>query len=267
MSRCAETGIAYDRGGPVGAPVVVLIHAGVADRRMWDGQWPELCRRYDTIRLDLRGFGESDQPPTGPLVHHRDVIDTLSALGVSEADLVSCSFGAGIAVEVALAAPSLVRSLHLTTPGGYLIADWTPEFRAFADAENAALDAGDLDGAVRANLDWWVDGPHRDAEPERAGIRDQVATMQRRAFELTADWEVEEQELDPPALTRLGEIAVPTAVLSGALDLDAITVAARTVAEQVPGARHDIWPDGAHLPSLEQPDRYLDLLQRWLAER
>jgi hypothetical protein len=34
--------------------------------------------------------------------------------------------------------------------------------------------------------------------------------MQRRAFEVTADWDdIEEKELEPPALDRLGEIAVP----------------------------------------------------------
>ena len=46
--------------------------------------------------------------------------------------------------------------------------------------------------------------------------------MQRRAFEVTADWDdVEEEELEPPALNRLGEIVVPVLVLVGGLDLDA----------------------------------------------
>jgi pimeloyl-ACP methyl ester carboxylesterase len=264
VTRCAETGIGYDRAGEPGSPIVVLIHAGIADRRMWEPQWGALCRTYDTIRLDLRGFGESEQPPAGALVHHQDVINTLAALEVRSADLVACSFGSGIAVEVALAQPQLVRSLHLTTPGGYLIADWTSEFHAFADAERAALSTGDIEAAVQANLDWWVDGPHRSADAERAGVRELVATMQRRAFEISSEWEVDEQELEPPALTRLGDITVPTFILSGGLDLDAITIASKTLADQIPDARHQVWPDVAHLPSLERRADYTELLLRWL---
>ena len=54
-----SAGIAYDRAGPRGDLPVVLIHAGVADRRMWDQLWPALTAERDVIRLDLRGFGES----------------------------------------------------------------------------------------------------------------------------------------------------------------------------------------------------------------
>jgi pimeloyl-ACP methyl ester carboxylesterase len=91
--------------------------------------------------------------------------------------------------------------------------------------------------------------------------------MQRRAFELTADWDdVEEDELDPPALDRLGELDVPTLVLSGALDVDAIDLAATAVLAGVTGARQVVWPDVAHLPSLERPDAFTALLDEWLSE-
>ena len=62
-SSQTPSGIAYERGGPPGAPPVVLLHAGVADRRMWDPQWAGLTAARDAVRLDLRGFGESDRPP------------------------------------------------------------------------------------------------------------------------------------------------------------------------------------------------------------
>ena len=97
------------------------------------------------------------------------------------------------------------------TPGGSLIPERTEQLGAFADAENSAMDAGDLDAAVEANLRTWVDGAGQPADRVDAAVRDLVAAMQRRAFELTADWDdVEEVELDPPALQRLGEIDVPT---------------------------------------------------------
>lgn len=262
----AVTDLAYHREGPAGTSVV-LLHAGVADRRMWDPQWPALTEEYDVVAVDLRGFGDSTTPPDGPLVHHRDVLGTVAALGIDRAHLVACSLGAGVAVEVALARPGLVRSLHLSSPGGCLITAWTPHLRAFVDAERAALASDDLDAAVRANLDWWVDGPDRQAPPGLGAVRDQVAVMQRRAFEITADWQAEEGELDPPAAGRLDEVGVPTSILSGALDLDAIASVASTLAEQIPGAALQTWPDVAHLPSLEQPERYRVHLLDWLARQ
>jgi len=62
-----RAGIAYDRAGPPGEVPVVFLHAGVADRRMWDPQWPALTAERDVLRLDLRGYGESVVRPRGAL--------------------------------------------------------------------------------------------------------------------------------------------------------------------------------------------------------
>ena len=261
-----HAGIAYERAGPRAEAPIVLIHAGVADRRMWDPQWSALTAVRDTVRLDLRGFGESTAPPHGALSEVDDVLNTLAALGIGRCHLVGASLGAGVAVEVALTRPERVDSLLLVAPGRSLIAEATPDLRTFIDIEQAALARDDLAGAVEANMTCWVDGVRRDAQAVDPAVRDLVRRMQRRAFEVTADWDdVEEQELDPPALDRLAEIRVPTLVLVGAHDLDAIQHAARAVTEGVSGARRVDWPDTAHLPSMERPDDFLALLRDWLA--
>jgi 3-oxoadipate enol-lactonase len=259
-------GIAYDRAGPSGGLPVVLLHAGVADRRMWDPQWPELTAERDAVRLDLRGFGGSAERPRGALSPVDDVLETLAELGIGRCHLVGASFGAGVAVEVALTQPELVESLLLSAPGGSLIAEVTPDLRAFFDAERSALARDDLEGAVEANLATWVDGPHRTAGDVGAGARDLVRQMQLRAFELTADWDdVDEMEMDPPALERLAEVQARTLVLVGALDLDAIRDTARRITDGIPDARRIDWPDTAHLPSMERPDDFLAVLGDWLA--
>jgi len=258
-------GIAYDRAGPRGELTVVLIHAGVADRRMWDAIWAELTGERDVVRLDLRGFGDSVARPAGSLSHQGDVLDALSELGVDRCHLVGASFGAGVAVEVALARPPAVASLLLAAPGGALLAELTPDLRAFIDAEGAALSRGDLDAAVEANLAWWAEGTRRSADQVDPSLREQVRRMQRRAFEVTADWDdVAEQELDPPALDRLGEIGIPVLVLVGGLDLDTVRDAAGRVAAGIADARRVDWPDAGHLPSLEDPAAFARLLLQWV---
>jgi len=261
-------GIAYERAGPKGDVPIVLIHAGVADRRMWEPLWPPLTAHRDVVRLDLRGFGESVTRPRGALFPVADVFDTLAELEISRCHLVGASFGAGVAVEVALTQPQQVDSLLLVAPGGSLIAEITPDLRMFIEAERAELARNDWDGAAQANVTWWVDGPHRGSGDVDPAVRDLVRQMQRRVFEVTAGWgDVEEAELDPPALDRLAEIRIPTLVLVGALDLQAVHDAARRVTERIAGARRVDWPGTAHLPSLERPDDFLALLRDWLADQ
>ncbi|HEU5270294.1 MAG TPA: alpha/beta hydrolase [Jatrophihabitans sp.] len=267
MTLRSTSGIAYDRAGPTGQVPIVLIHAGVGDRRMWDPQWLALTADRNVLRLDLRGFGESGQLPAGSLSPVDDLLDCLDHAGVDRCHLVGASFGAGVAVEAALVRPGLAQSLFLSAPGGSLIAEATPQLTEFFAAEGGALADGDLEAAVEANLRWWVDGPHRAPGTVAAATRGKVAAMQRLAFELTATWdEVTEAELDPPALERLSEVEVPTLVLVGAQDLDAILETAARMTAGLPQARQVEWPDVAHLPSLERPDDFLTLLRQWLAE-
>ena len=81
---------------------------------------------------------------------------------------------------------------------------------------------------------------------------------------MTADWDdVAEKELAPPALDRLGEIAVPVLVLVGGLDLDAVHSAAARVVAATADVRRVDWPDVGHLPALERPADFLDLLRDW----
>jgi 3-oxoadipate enol-lactonase len=266
VTSCTSESIAYDREGPRGDPPIVLIHAGVADRRMWEPVWPMLSEEQDVVRVDLRGFGDSAARPVGPVSHADDVLDALAEIGVDRCHLVGASFGAGVAVEAALTRPAAVASLLLASPAGSLL-EMTPRLRAFIDEEAAALELGDLDAAVEVNLSSWVDGPHRRPDQLDPKMRALVGRMQRRAFDVTYDWEdVEESELEPPALDRLGEISVPVLVLVGGLDLDTVHEAAGRVVSGVASARRVDWPHVGHLPSLERPADFLDLLREWTAE-
>ena len=262
------SGIAYDQAGSTDDPAVVLVHAGVADRRMWDPQWEALSSRHHVVRLDLRGFGDSTTPPDGDLANVADLLATLDHLGIRSCHLVGASMGAGVAAEAALTAPRLVRSLVLCPPGGSLFAEVTDELRAFWRAEGEALDAGDLDAAAEANVACWVVGPGRTASEVDQSVQDAVRRMQRRVFEVSLPWgDLEEVELEPPALDRLAELTVPTLVLVGAHDLSATRDSAERLSAGLPDVRRVDWPDVAHLPSMEQPDRFLELLLDWLAER
>ncbi|MFI6795144.1 alpha/beta fold hydrolase [Streptosporangium canum] len=66
MIRIGDTEFGCDEAGS--GPAVVLVHAGCADRRMWDHQFRTLSERYRMIRYDRRGYGESGDA-TGEFAH------------------------------------------------------------------------------------------------------------------------------------------------------------------------------------------------------
>ena len=264
------SGIAHDRGGPPGATPVVLVHAGVADRRMWDPQWRGLTDVRDAVRLDLRGFGDSERRPSAALDPVADVLEVVDGLDISQCHLVGSSFGSGVAVEVALTRPGLVRSLLLAPPGGSLLTERTADVAAFAARENAALAAGDLDAAVEANVDAWVVGPGRRAGDVDPAVTASVRVMQRRAFEIDGAWgasELEEVELDPPAVDRLEDLHQPVLLVVGGHDLETVHLAADRLQARAPRVRRVDVPGAAHLPSMEEPEAFLGLLLEWVAEQ
>jgi 3-oxoadipate enol-lactonase len=259
------SGIAYVRQGPTGRLPVVLLHAGIADRRMWEPVWQPLTAQHDVVRLDLRGFGDSSTRGRGPVDHVADVVEVLDHLEIPRCHLVGASFGAGVAVETALTHPARVRSLLLCPPGGSLLAELTPSLRSFFVAENEALARGDIDAAVEANIVTWVVGAGRAESALDPGLPAAVRAMQRRAFDIADEWgEAGTVELEPPALERLPQLTAPVLVLVGGRDLDTIRDAARRVDAGAPGSRRVDWDDVAHLPSMERPGDFIELLLEWV---
>jgi pimeloyl-ACP methyl ester carboxylesterase len=257
-------GLAWDEAGS-GQPVV-LVHAGVADRRMWDPLMAPLAAGHRVIRYDARGFGET-LPPVGPWAHHADLLGLVDELRLERPHLVAASMGAGIAVEAALARPPAIASLVLAAPGGALFAEPPDALRALWRDEVAALDRGDVDGAVEINLRAWVDGPSRQPGEVDPEVRAFVGRMQREAFELP-EWdpdEAPESELDPPASGRFAEIRRPLTVVVGELDQAACVATAERLGGEVPGATVVRWADVAHMLTLERPDDFAELVLDALA--
>ena len=259
------SGIAFDDQGS--GPPLALVHAGVADRRMWTDLALALETSHRVIRHDARGVGET-MPPTGPWSHHTDLLAVLDHLLVERAHLVGASMGAGIAVEAALSRPGAVASLVLVAPGGALLGDAPASFRPVWAAEVEALDRGDLDAAVELNLRAWVDGPNRSGDEVDPEIRAFVGRMQREAFELP-QWDPEEapeHELSPPASNRFAELACPVLVVVGDADDPAIGEVAERIASEAPSGHLVIVPGAGHMLTLEKPDRFLRLVRDFIVE-
>ncbi|WP_433530069.1 alpha/beta fold hydrolase [Micromonospora sp. CA-263727] len=243
--------LAYDEVGS-GSPVV-LLHAGIADRRMWREQVGALATRHRVIALDLRGYGDSELPPT-PFAHHHDVAGLLDALGLARAALVGSSFGGAVAIDTALAHPERVSALALlgTAVSGH---DWSEETNDLWETLVGEVDPEDFAATAAGEVRFWVVGPERSPEDVDPQLIAFATAMDERALaaELALS-AVDIAELDPPAVDRLGELGVPVLVGAGAADVPDIRQLADRIAADAPQAvRLPDVPDAAHLLPLERP--------------
>jgi 3-oxoadipate enol-lactonase len=244
--------IYYEVAG-AGHPLL-LIHAGVADSRMWDDQWALFAQHYRVIRLDMPGYGQS-QVPDRPFASHAQVAQLLTLLGAERAHVVGVSWGGRVALDFALTYPQMLDALVLVCPS---VSGEEPseDVRRFGEEEERLLELGDLDAASELNVRTWVDGPHRGPEQVDPSVRDRVRMMQHLAFTIPEPEGAALIRLDPPAIGRLAEVRSRTLVVVGDLDIDEKVAMAKRVANEIPGAQLITFHGTAHMLTMERPEEF-----------
>jgi pimeloyl-ACP methyl ester carboxylesterase len=261
MTEFLETNgarIAYDAHGSGSA--VVLIHAGVANRSMWDDQVAALRDAYRVIRYDTRGFGETETEAV-EFSNRADIAALLDHLGEKAAHVVGLSRGGQIALDFAIESPDRVRSLTVVAGGisGYESPDEAPA-ETWEPVE-AMWKAKEWEKLTDWETAFWADGPGQ--SPDR------VPEVRRRVHNwVLANYLAEKEEgqpqpLDPPAVGRLAELRAPLLVMLGTLDDPGTVESMRHLAATVPGARLEEF-ESAHMVNLEHPERFNRVLREFL---
>ncbi len=220
-------------------PVLVLLHEGIADSRMWDPVWPELTAAYRTIRYDVRGYGRS------PAATQRytllfDLVAVLDHFGVDAAHFAACSMGGGTALELAVAEPDRVQSLALLCPsvGGYPYPD-EPEL----EQEFEALAAADDDeGMAQLALRIWA------AAGEDPFVTDLMRSAVR-GWKSDTQWQQEGE----PVWDRLSQISVPAVIMVGDKDNPALIASNEEAARRMPRCELIRMPGVDHYPTVRVP--------------
>lgn len=237
---------------------VVLVHAGIANHRMWDDQFALFAQRYQVLRYDQRGFGQSTMP-AGPFAFHDDLYALLRELQITRTSLIGVSMGGMTTINLTLAHPELVEGLLLVGSGveGLQRPPLHPEEQALFDQEEEAEQAGDFVTANELEVHIWVDGPRRKPEDVNLAVRARIREMNMQGFNRLHEQEqAQMQHLEPPASQRLGEIRVPTLVMVGDQDLSRVHVTADLLVANIRGARKVVIPDAAHVPNMERPEAF-----------
>jgi pimeloyl-ACP methyl ester carboxylesterase len=246
---------------------VVLLHGHTLDLRVWDDLVPALVRDgWRAIRYDQRGHGRSASPPVGYRWgdHAADLAAVLDATGAAPAHLVGLSKGGGIALELALRRPELVRSLALVAPlvpDHALSEELRASFRELARRIRA-------DGVQPALRQVWLTHPLLASAHATPGARERLEAMALTfpAGEYLAATR-DAPDRDWRLVDRLGEIAVPALVVVGERDVADFRAMAQTLATALPDVRLEVVGDCGHLVPLERPDETARLVLSFLADR
>jgi len=225
--------------------LIVLVHSGITDARMWDG----FDLPGDVRRLELSGFGETPMPVTGEFAH----ADELEAvLAGDSAALVGASYGGKVCLEVAARSPELVTDLVLM--GAPLPDhDWSDEIRAYWAEEDRRFEQGDFRGAATLGADFWL---------EDTAAWDAVVAMQERIYELGAESDAEEVG---PERIDLGAITARTLVIVGEHDKPDFHAIAKRLTEEIRDTESAVIPGSGHLPAVERQEETLEVVRAFLA--
>ena len=255
----------FERAG-AGTPLIML-HAGIADCRMWDYEFSSLADSYQALRFDMRGYGRSR-----PVAGEFNILDDLAAMLVAlqvpaPLILMGCSMGGGLAIDFALAQPERVAALILvgSDPAGFESdAAWPDDLIAQSEA---AFSQGKTDEVAELDMQIWFDGAGRSSADVDPAIRAKAFEMARlvTAHELSGIGEHKRKPVDIPAARRLGELTMPALIVIGENDLPHLHQAADYMAERLPQARKLVLPNAGHLPNMEHPTLFESGLREFLA--
>jgi len=236
---------------------VLLLHAGIADHRMWAPQVEALeAAGHRAIASDLPGYGDAPLRPGSV-----DYAAEAAALLERPAAVVGASFGGRVALALAVSRPELVERLVLVGAalGGW---EWSEAAGAALEEEETLLEAGDLRAAAEQQARMWL------APGTAADVHELTVAMTLRSYEQQLPMEDQVRAVwpEPPAEARLGEIVVPALVVVGSEDLDDVHAMSGRIAAELPDARLVTIEGAGHLPSLERPDELNRLLLDFLQD-
>ena len=255
-------------------PVLLMIHGMAGTYQNWQAVIGPLARNHTVIAPDLPGHGASapggGDYSLGALA--ATLRDLMIALGHERATLVGHSLGGGIAMQFSYQFPEVVERLVLVSSGG-LGREVSPVLRAAAlpgadlfiaatagpgRAAGSALARGLAAVGLRANADVAeiARGYASLADPDRRAAF--LATV--RAVIGTGG-----QTVHAGDRLYLAE-AVPVLIIWGERDSMIPVRHGERAHDAMPGSRLDVFQDVGHLPQLEAPAHFVEVIEQFFAD-
>lgn len=262
------TNLFYELRG-AGDPLV-LVHGSWADAFDWALVVDALAESFQVLAYDRRGHSRSERPETQGSVDEDgdDLAALIEALDLAPAHVVTSSYGGNVALRLAARQPELFRSLTCHEPPlvGLLLDD--PESAEIMaqvgrslESVAAKIAAGDHEGAARQFIDEVALGPgawEGQLPPEAKAIV--VNNAPTFLDELN---DPEQTRIDPSALAR---VEAPVRLTQGSESPPMFARVIDRLVPLLPRATRETITGAGHVPQLETPERYVEVVTRTLAQ-
>jgi 2-succinyl-6-hydroxy-2,4-cyclohexadiene-1-carboxylate synthase len=227
---------------------MVLLHGFAQTPASWEATIAALPECVRTIAVELPGHGETALTrgePTPELT--RELI--VEAIDTPPTAVWGYSQGARPAFDLALERPELVSALIIESgiPG---IED--PIARADRRSRDYALSTRIEQGTIEQFVDMWERVPALGDQSREVIAQQRPDRLRQDPRALASALRGIGQSAYEPMWDRLGEIAVPTLLISGARDVIYTRHAERMV-ELIPNAQHVVVPDASHAVHMGEP--------------
>lgn len=241
--------IAYDQKGK--GSCLVLIHAAIADRRMWNREFKEYSSSYRVLRYDVRGFGESSKA-RNKYSDARDLKNLLEKLGMNRVNILAASNSVRIALDFALMFPKHVLSLILVSgglgifnlPDEKKIQSYVKDFEENFDQALRYWKNGNAVQAVSRLYQIFCRAQTTNRLLVRQMIFDNSNEIFTDASAKFASYKISEKFLS--------SINVPTLVLRGDRDHEIIEWTSDKLGGEILGAKQETIKGADHLPNLSR---------------
>ncbi|TCP62322.1 3-oxoadipate enol-lactonase [Rhodovulum bhavnagarense] len=244
-----------DEGDPDG-PAVVFANSLGTDLRLWDDLVPLLVGGLRIIRYDKRGHGLSSCPAgpysMGTLV--RDAERLLDYLGVRDCVFVGLSIGGMIAQGLAVKRLDLVRAMVISNTAAKIGAKevWA--------ARMAAVREGGIEALADATMERWFSRPFRES-PDCVLWRNMLTRQPAEGY-LGCCAAISGTDFYTPT----AGLTLPTLAIAGSEDGSTPPDLVRETAELVKGSRFHLVRGAGHLPCVEKPGEYAEVLNGFLKD-
>jgi 3-oxoadipate enol-lactonase len=249
----------YEAAGDPGLSPLVFLHGIGGAARAWRGQLEFFSDRYRAVAWDMPGYGGSMPLATVSIVTLADALQNfLEQVGATKPILVGHSIGGMIVQQLLTKSPHIAGTIVLaqTSPAfGKPDGDWQ---KAFIEARIGPLDRGETMVSLAPTLVKQLVG----SDPDAAGIklaRDCMASVPEASYRATM---LALMGFDLRKM--LGNITVPTLVLSGSKDNNAPAPMMAKMATFIPSATYVELKGAGHLVNLERPEAFNAALDQFL---
>lgn len=247
----------YEHTPRPGAPALLLLNSLGTSLEMWDDQAAALSERYELVRYDARGHGQSTLGNrSGVSLEQlaRDALCVLDACGIARAHLCGISLGGMTAMAVAQAWPDRVLKLTLANTSTHM-----PTPAMWQERIDGVLNNG-MSAVAEATLTRWFTTRFREEHPDKVDrIRKLLLNTDRRGYAVCAcairDMDLRES---------ISAITAQTLVIAGSQDAGTPPAHAEFIASKIAGSKL-VTLDCAHLSNVECADEFNATLRDFLA--